>query len=272
MPEKAIKFGGIYLIENRMKGNMKKTLCFGAVNLIFILVCLMIAPWNTPGQSQPTVFQTTLEEADQKTPEVTTEEVRRILADKSAALIDVRSAEEYAIAHIPGSINLYEKEVEQITRAFPDKTTRLVLYCNGPFCGKSKRLSEQLINLGYRNIRRYQLGLPVWRALGNTVQTDLEGFKYVLKRDRTAVFVDARNASEFAKGSVPGAVSIQAGEAEKANEDGRLPYKDKGTRVIVFADSTEAARRVAEEIARKAYWNSSYFGGVFAELRNLRLW
>ena len=28
----------------------------------------------------------------------------------------------------------------------------------------------------------------------------------------------------------------------------------------------EEARAVAEEVARKAYWNSSYFGGTFEEL------
>jgi rhodanese-related sulfurtransferase len=241
-------------------------------SLAFIAMCLAVASNDAAAQSKPTVHQTTLGEAGQKTPEVTTEEVQRIFVSKSEPLLDVRSAQEYAIAHIPGSINLYEKEVERITQAYPDKATRMVLYCNGPFCGKSKRLSEQLAKLGYTNVRRYQLGLPVWRALGNSVQTDLEGFKYVFKGDKTAVYVDARSPSEFAKGSVPGAVSIQAGEAEKANEDGRLPDKDKGTRVIVFADTAEEARRVAEEIARKAYWNSSYSGGAFAELKSAKLW
>jgi rhodanese-related sulfurtransferase len=240
--------------------------------LAFIVMCLAVASNDAAAQSTSTIHQTTLGEVGQKTPEVTTEEVQRILANRSETLLDVRSAQEYAIAHIPGSINLYEKEVERITQAYPDKATRLVLYCNGPFCGKSKRLSEQLVKLGYTNVRRYQLGLPVWRALGNSVQTDLEGFKYVFKGDKTAVYVDARSSSEFAKSSVPGAVSIQAGEAEKANEDGRLPYKDKGTRVIVFADTAEESRRVAEEIARKAYWNSSYFGGAFAELKSAKLW
>jgi len=242
------------------------------LSLAFIVMCLAVGPNDAVAQSKPTVHQTTLEEAGQKTPEVTTEEVQRILASKSEPLLDVRSAQEYAIAHIPGSINLYEKEVERITQAYPDKSTRMVLYCNGPFCGKSKRLSEQLVKLGYTNVRRYQLGLPVWRALGNSVQTDLEGFKYVFKGDKTAVYVDARGPSEFAKGSVPWAVNIQAGEADKANEDGRLPHKDKGTRVIVFADTAEEARRVGEEIARKAYWNSSYFGGAFAELKSAKLW
>jgi hypothetical protein len=62
------------------------------------------------------------------------------------------------------------------------------------------------------------------------------------------------------------AVNVQKGEAEAANDDGRLPKKDKGTRVIVVADTPAEARAVAEEIAHKAYWNSSYFGGRFSDL------
>jgi rhodanese-related sulfurtransferase len=81
--------------------------------------------------------------------------------------------------------------------------------------------------------------------------------------------VDARTARDFRKRSLPGAVNIQRGAAEAANDDGRLPRKDKGTRVIVFADSPDVARAVAEEIAHKAYWNSSYFGGRFSDLSTL---
>ena len=241
-----------------------------------LLLLVLLVTWPSTsrvlGQARPAVSQTTLEEAGQLTPEVSTEELKKILADKSEPVLDVRTTDEYAIAHIPGSVNVYEKELERVRQLFPAKATPFILYCNGPFCGKSKRLSEQLVKLGYTRVRRYQLGLPVWRALGNTVQTDLAGFRYVITRDKTAVFVDARASQEFAKETIPGAVNIRAGEAEKANDDGRLPYRDKGTRVIVFAASAEEARAVADEIAKKAYWNSSYFGGSFADLRHARLW
>jgi rhodanese-related sulfurtransferase len=217
-------------------------------------------------QTRPTIWQTTLGEPNPVTPELSTEELQRILDSRSSPVLDVRSAQEYAIAHIPGTINLYEKEVEQVARAYPDKSGALVLYCNGPFCGKSKRLSQELVGRGYTNVRRYQLGLPVWRALGNTVQTDLAGARYILAGDKTAVWVDARSAPDFTRGSLPGAVNIRRGEAEAANDDGRLPKKDKGTRVVVFADTPEAARQVAAGVAHKAYWNSSYFGGSFRDL------
>jgi rhodanese-related sulfurtransferase len=225
-------------------------------------------------RAQSTVYNTTLGETNPVTPEISTEQLKKTLADQSGPVLDVRFAQEYAIAHIPGGINIHEKEIETITARFPDKATPIVLYCNGPFCGKSKRVSAELLKRGYTNVKRYQLGLPVWRALGNTVQTDLAGVQYVLGNDKTAVFVDARSRTDFERASMAGAVSILTGEAEQANEpaDGRLPHKDKGTRVIVFAANTNDARKVAEEIAKKAYWKSSYFGGSADDLKASGLW
>jgi rhodanese-related sulfurtransferase len=228
--------------------------------------CLPNPALLAAAQTRPTIGQVTLGEPNPITPELSTEELQHLLEAGKTPVLDVRSAQEYAIAHIPGTINLYEKEVEQIIRAYPDKGRALVLYCNGPFCGKSKRLSQDLVGRGYTNVKRYQLGLPVWRALGNTVQTDLAGARYILAGDKTAVWVDARSAVDFARGSLPGAVNIRRGEAEAANEEGRLPKKDKGTRVVVFAETPEKARQVAAEVAHKAYWNSSYFGGSFRDL------
>lgn len=233
---------------------------------LFVPAALLLAPFDTAAsQTKPLIRQAIIGEPNPVTPELSTDELQRELA-AGTPVLDVRSAQEYAIAHVPAAINLYEKEVDQITRAYPDKTKRLILYCNGPFCGKSKRLSQELVSRGYTNVKRYQLGLPVWRALGNTVQTDLAGARYILTGDKTAVWVDARSPVDFARGTVAGAVNIRAGEAEAANDDGRLPNKDKGTRVVIFADTPDHARAVAEEVAHKAYWNSSYFGGSFRDL------
>jgi rhodanese-related sulfurtransferase len=215
---------------------------------------------------RPSVYQTTLEEPNQVTPEITTEELVAILAAKSEPVFDVRSPKEYAIGHIPGTINVSELEVQRISELYPDRGTRMILYCNGPSCGKSKRTSEQLVAFGYTRVRRYQLGISVWRALSHTVQTDLPGFDYIYTGDRTAVFVDARTPAEHARGTVAGAVNIQKGEAAAANDDGRLPLTDKGTRIVVFGRTDEQAKVVATEIAEKAYWNSSYFGGGFDDL------
>jgi rhodanese-related sulfurtransferase len=157
----------------------------------------------------------------------------------------------------------YGDHIEQILQSYPDRATPIVVYCNGPYCGKSKRTAQSLFEKGYTNVRRYQLGLPVWRALGHTVETDREGLAYILKGDRTAVFVDARGEEKFKTDTIPGAVNVRPGEAKIANEDGRLPHTDKGTRIVVFGHGIEEARAVAIELAQNAYWNSSYFSGAY---------
>ena len=73
-------------------------------------------------------------------------------------------------------------------------------------------------------------------------------------------------------GTASGAVNMEPGEAEQANKSGGLPYNDHGTRIIVFGDNPTEARELAEEIARRAYWNSSYFSGVVQDLRRASIW
>ena len=55
--------------------------------------------------AESSVYQATLAEANQKSLEVSTEEVRRILADGSAILLDSRKRSEYVAGHIAGAKN-----------------------------------------------------------------------------------------------------------------------------------------------------------------------
>ena len=131
----------------------------------------------------------------------------------------------------------------------------IILYCDGPFCGKSNRLADELLEAGYANVRRHQLGAPVWRALGGVMQLEPEGFDYIRRGDRTAVVFDDRGAEDFRAGTLEGAVHLPREEVGKAKDDGRLPMEDHNTRVVVFGATTEQARAAAEEIARDAFHN-----------------
>ncbi|MHC1728643.1 MAG: rhodanese-like domain-containing protein [Syntrophobacteraceae bacterium] len=97
--------------------------------------------------------------------------------------------------------------------------------------------------------------------------TDIEGVKKVYSANKTGVSIDARPKSEFEADTLPGSVNMKQGEAEAANKDGRLPYTDHGTRVIVFGGSPVQGRQLAEEIAPRPYWNTSYFSGTYEELK-----
>jgi len=204
--------------------------------------------------------------------EISTEELTQILTAGKIPVIDVRPQKEYEISHIPGSVNIFETEIERMMDLCPDKSSGPVLYCNGPYCHKTIRVAEKLSQKGVTNIKKYQNGLPVWRALGNTAETNLSGFKYIFLSDKTAVFVDARIKEEYTSGTVPGAVSLLASEIEEANQDGRLPYTDHGTRIIVFGKTINQARELAQAIAHRAYWNSSYLAGTYEDLKKAGLW
>ncbi len=254
--------------------------------LAFLTLAVYLPPAHA--QSSANIHQATLTESDQKTTEVSTEEVRSILAEKRATVFDARPFKEYAMSHIPGAVNvsakpgvpisLYVSDVAEIGRVLKgNKAAPIVLYCNGPFCGKSKRLAAELVDAGYTNVRRYQLGIPVWRALGRVTQIEPEGIRYVVENDRTAVFIDAREAAEFKAGSTAQAHNIpqsglkpgkDVGEIKAAKDDGRLPMEDHNTRIIVFGRAAEQARAVAEAIAGEAFHTVSFFDGSFEQFRS----
>ena len=211
-------------------------------------------------------------EGDSTGVEISTAELKQILLEGKVPVIDVRPEKEFAISHIPGSINIFETKIEEMMKVTPDKLSGPVLYCNGPHCHKTSRVAEKLSKNGYTNIKKYQPGLPVWRAFGETAETSFAGFKYIYSLDKTAVIVDARAKEEYKAGTIPGAVNIhQASEIEAANNDGRLPYTDHGTRIIVFGSSIPQARKLAEAIAQRAYWNSSYLAGTYEDLKKAGL-
>ena len=237
------------------------------------------------GQTLGNIFQATMGESGQRTAEVSTEQLKRILADQSAVVLDTRPFREFAISHIPGARNVaakpgvpmsaYVSDVAEIGRLIEGKReTPLVLYCNGPYCGKSKRLAEELLTAGYTNVRRYQLGIPVWRALGGLTEIEAAGLRHVVANDRTAVLIDAREVDVFRTGSLPNARSIprsgvlegkDVGEVKRAKDDGRLPMEDHNTRLIVIGREVTEARYVAEALAREAFHNVAYFRGSFEE-------
>jgi rhodanese-related sulfurtransferase len=158
----------------------------------------------------------------------------------------------------------------------PTRRRPSCLYCNGPNCGKSKRLASELRAAGFTNVRRYQLGIPVWRALGGICEIELDGLTRVLAADQTAVVIDSRDAAEFTAGSLHGARNIprslvldgkDVGEVKRAKDDGRLPMNDHNTRIVVIGRDAAAAEYVAKALTREAFHNVSYYSGSVDSLR-----
>jgi rhodanese-related sulfurtransferase len=243
-----------------------------AVILITFIILFGFLESRLPATENPQGSKAQKEETAPVGIEITTEDLKQILAAGNISVIDVRPQREYEIAHIPGSVHIYETEIDRMMALCKDPSSGPVLYCNGPYCHKTLRVAEKLAQRGCTSVKKYRHGFPVWRAFGNTVETHLSGFKYIYQFDKTAVFVDARSQEEFKTGSIPGAVNLQEKEIEAANQDGRLPYTDHGARIIVFGKTSRQAQDLAQAIAHRAYWNSSYFAGTFEDLKKARLW
>lgn len=111
-------------------------------------------------------------------------------------------------------------------------------------------------------MRRYQVGLPVWRALVGVTEIELDGMRHLLEHEGTAVIVDARTPEEYSTRTLPGAQNIPAGEVTKATTDGRLPLNDLNVRIAVFGNDAAQARAVVEELAaRGGLMYAGYYTG-----------
>jgi rhodanese-related sulfurtransferase len=83
-------------------------------------------------------------------------------------VLDVRPAEEYAVGHLPGAVNVPLKELENRLGSLP-KRKEIVAYCRGPYCLMSFEAVQKLRKRGLR-ARRLEEGFPEWKAAGLPVE------------------------------------------------------------------------------------------------------
>ena len=93
---------------------------------------------------------------------------REQLLEKSRAgvvtVLDVRPADEFALGHLPGAVNIPLRELEA-RLAQLDRGQEVVAYCRGPYCVLSYEAVAALRARGFK-VRRLEDGLPEWRAAG----------------------------------------------------------------------------------------------------------
>lgn len=90
------------------------------------------------------------------------------LREGLVTLLDVRPEDEFAIAHLPGAVNIPLGELEhRLTDLDPEH--EIVAYCRGPWCVLSYEAVAALRARGFK-ARRLEDGLPEWRAEGLPVE------------------------------------------------------------------------------------------------------
>lgn len=79
--------------------------------------------------------------------------------------IDARDGWDFAEGHIPGALNIPEYKFtpnDSIANSL-SKSEKYVIYCGGDDCDTSKRLSEELLKLGFKELYIYLDGFIKWQ-------------------------------------------------------------------------------------------------------------
>lgn len=100
---------------------------------------------------------------------VSREELLKRSRDDLVTVLDVRPADEFALGHLPGAINIQPGELEA-RLAELDRNQEIVAYCRGSYCVLSFEAVATLRDHGYM-VRRLEEGYPEWKAAGFPVDS-----------------------------------------------------------------------------------------------------
>ena len=86
---------------------------------------------------------------------ITAQEAKEIMdTQEGYVILDTRTQEEYDQGHIPGAVLLpYDEVIQKAETILTDKNQLILVYCRSG--RRSKLASEDLIKLGYTNIKEF---------------------------------------------------------------------------------------------------------------------
>lgn len=90
------------------------------------------------------------------------------LREGQVTLLDVRPADEFAMGHLPGALNVPMETLEERLSEL-DPNQEIVAYCRGAYCVMSFEAVAALRERGF-NVRRLEDGFPEWQAAGLPVE------------------------------------------------------------------------------------------------------
>jgi phage shock protein E len=114
-----------------------------------------------------TAFARLADQARSRIEEISAGELSR--AKPLPVIIDVRESDEYAEGHIQTARHLSRGVMEQkIDEFVPDFSTPVVVYCDRG--DRSALVTENLLKMGYQNVRSLRGGLQSWLESGGELE------------------------------------------------------------------------------------------------------
>ncbi len=195
---------------------------------------------------------------------IDTGNLKKLLDGKAEmTVVDARNPEEFQEVHVRGAISVPVKQWEKFASRLPaDKSARIIFYCNGIKCGKSKKAAKKAIKQGYDNIYVYADGMPVWEEKGMPIYAGPDYEKRIetsklspaalnaLLQSGADTFtvVDVRDPEEFDEGHIAGALNIPV--AVFATQSAVL---DKKKEIIVYCNSGGRSYNAYRKLMKLGY-------------------
>lgn len=116
--------------------------------------------------AQNTIEETLERYNDGTVPYISTGE---LAGSDNYAVLDTRARKEYQVSHLKNAIWVGYSgfELDRVSRAYPDKSTPLVVYCSVGV--RSEDIGEKLLAAGYTNVRNLYGGIFQWKIDGYPV-------------------------------------------------------------------------------------------------------
>jgi len=188
-----------------------------------------------------------------------------VYSKERGTLVDARPERSYDKGHIATSQALPDTKFDAFFPEFEklglNKDDLIVTYCGGVKCGKSLIVAKALRAKGYTNIKIYLDGEPDWTKKGNYLEISMSVAKKNFDKGGF-VFIDARPARVFKKGTIAGSINIPDTKFYEYKD--QLPA-DKNVAVIAFCGGfkCEKSHIVADKMLAMGYTNVVvYAGGV----------
>lgn len=93
-------------------------------------------------------------------------EVRRLIEQDHAQVVEVLPREEYEWAHLAGALNVPLKHLDRQTVSGLDRARPVIVYCNDFQCDISPRAAWRLERLGFPPVYDYVPGKMDWLSFG----------------------------------------------------------------------------------------------------------
>ncbi|MDQ8045981.1 MAG: rhodanese-like domain-containing protein [Solirubrobacteraceae bacterium] len=98
---------------------------------------------------------------------ITRTELAALVDAGDVTVVETLGPQHYEEGHIPGAIHIGFREVAQrAPELLPDRDAAIVTYCSNLACRNSEAAANQLIALGYSNVRKFAEGKDDWRDAG----------------------------------------------------------------------------------------------------------